>query len=205
MRVSPSFVEPLEARAHLSVSTHFEAVVGPLPAEDGSANTSLLVGPVPLSDPNPFYGQLESLDINTDTGEKPQSKVWEHDGSWFGCFGASGGTWVYRLDGDAWTQILKLSNTSSFRADAKEHGDVTHILLFNGSSSSLASIEYVSGTPGTYHLWSQRPTLTSVSLGSGVETATLDIDGYGRMWIAHDNSSAVLARWSDAPYTSFSS
>ena len=44
-----------------------------------------------------------------------------------------------------------------------------------------------------------------VTLSSGVETATLDIDSAQRMWIASDAGSTVNVRYSDYPYVSFSS
>ncbi|MFD1506949.1 Ig-like domain-containing protein, partial [Georgenia yuyongxinii] len=40
---------------------------------------------------------------------------------------------------------------------------------------------------------------------SGSETATIDIDSVGRMWVAYDTASTVRVQYSDAPYASFSS
>ena len=56
-------------------------------------------------------------------------------------------------------------------ADTLAVGDVTHILLFRGTTSEVASVQYVPAT-GTYEFWSQRPSpqlstllLPSKSLG----------------------------------------
>ena len=46
--------------------------------------------------------------------------------------------------------------------------------------------------------------VVNVSLSSGVETATLEVDSTGRMWIASDASSTVQVRYSDGLYTSWS-
>jgi hypothetical protein len=217
-------VEPLEARVlmsraaaagvgdsfNLTSSAPDEVLSAPGRTKDLKPTVGPTVGPLagaaPLSDPNPFYGPLAGFDISTDSGEKPQSKIWTHDGSWFGVFAQGTGTWVLRLDGNSWTPILQLSS-SDYHADTTCVGDVTHVLLYGGTSSRVASIEYVPGSPGTYTWWSARApnSLTSVTLDSGVETAAMDVDGDGRMWVVNAGTTSVYARWSDAPYTSFSS
>src|SRR5262245_39110026 len=51
----------------------------------------------------------KQFSISTTTGEKPQSKIWEQDGTWFCVLPDSKGTWVRRLDGNNWTSILRLT------------------------------------------------------------------------------------------------
>ena len=143
---------------------------------------------------------LEDLSVSENTGEKPQSKVWEHAGQWYSVMPSSGGSWIYRLDGTSWTQTLQLSGNNATHADVKVVDDVAHILLFDGGSSELASVEYVGGN---YQLWSQRPGLVNIDLG-GVETATLDIDSTGRMWVAGEASGNVNVWYADGTYNSWS-
>jgi hypothetical protein len=162
----------------------------------------VVVNSVPPPPPPPTSNQtLNSLKLNTNTGEKPQSKVWKHDGSWFGVFSTSSGTAVFKLVGTTWNSVLQLSSSSSTHADVRPDGNLAHALLYNGSTSQLASIEYVNGQ---YQLWSARPTLTTVSLGSGTETAAIDIDGAGRMWVAYESGNSIQVRYSDGPYGSWS-
>jgi len=146
-----------------------------------------------------------NIPLTGDTGEKPQSKLWQHGGSWWAVLASvavqPSGTWLWQLTPQGWTNVLLLSTATDVRADALSLGDVTHILLY-GPSSSLVSIQYDAGT-GSYALWSQRSSATPVSL-PGSETATIAVDGTGRMWLASDNAPAVEVRYSDAPYTSFS-
>ena len=102
---------------------------------------------------------LTALPVSANTGEKPQSKVWTHDGAWWAVLpttsGNSGsGTWLWKLDGTTWTSVLKLSNDTDTHADVLDTGTVTHILLYSGTSSELVSVEYASGT---YAPWSTRP------------------------------------------------
>ena len=146
---------------------------------------------------------LEPTTISGTTGEKPQSKVWSYADAWFSVFAHDSAMWLARLDGLAWTSVLRLTS-GSFLADVKAVGDVAHILLEKDAGSKLVSVEYVPGSPGTYEFWSQRPSLVNVSLASSTETATLDVDSTGRMWIASDATTSIEVRYSDAPYSNWS-
>ncbi len=146
---------------------------------------------------------VSSLDVSEDTGEKPQSKVWSHNGDWFAALPDDDGTWVWRLDGSNWTQVIKLSDSNSIHADVKTVGNVAHVLLFDGGDSQLASIQYNAATHG-YELWSQRITNANIAASDSAETATIDIDSTGRMWICYETSSTVEVRYSDGNYSSWS-
>ncbi|MFC5270243.1 LamG-like jellyroll fold domain-containing protein [Adhaeribacter terreus] len=152
----------------------------------------------------PSKTNLASLSISANTREKPQSKVWMHDGRHWTVLSNSSGAHVWRLDGNAWTRVLTISSSSNLRADCKVVGNIVHVFLFRGNSSDLVSIEYVPSN-STYKLWSGRTSTVRVTTDSDAETATIDIDSNGRMWVAYDNNSSILVRWSDAPYSSWSS
>jgi hypothetical protein len=147
---------------------------------------------------------LANLSVSENTGEKPQSKVWEHAGQWWTVMPNSSGTWVFRLDGTSWTPTLQITSNSSVHADVKSAGNLAHVLLLNGSSAQLATLEYDGGPDNRFEPWALRPQLVDVPLGSSVETATLDVDSTGRMWVAYDRSSTVEVRHSDGLYTTWS-
>ncbi|KAA9340724.1 T9SS type A sorting domain-containing protein [Adhaeribacter soli] len=154
---------------------------------------------------NAQFGSLTNLhpiNITTDTKDKPQSKVWSHGGSQWTALATDTGAYLWRLDGTTWTNVLKLSSTDYGRADCKVVGNVTHIFLFRGEASHLVSVEYVPAT-NTYKRWSVRKNKVPVMLDMGAETATIDIDGTGRMWLVSDSPSKIKVRWSDAPYTTW--
>ena len=111
------------------------------------------------------------------------------------------GTWLWKLDGTAWTSVLKLSNDTDTHADVLDTGTVTHILLYSGTSSELVSVQYGAGT---YTAWATRPTAAPITLDSGVETATIAVDSAGRMWLASDATTDINVRWSDSPYSTWS-
>jgi hypothetical protein len=146
---------------------------------------------------------LQPISSSGNTGEKPQSKVFEYAGQWWTVMPNSGGTSIYRLDGTSWTETQQITANKSVHADVKVIGDLAHVLLFNGTSSQLATMQYDAGD-NRFEPWALRPQLTNVALSSGVETATIEVDTTGRMWIASDASTTVEVRYSDGLYTSFS-
>ncbi|MCI0333507.1 MAG: DNRLRE domain-containing protein [Planctomycetes bacterium] len=147
---------------------------------------------------------LANLSVSQNTGEKPQSKVFEYAGQWWTVMPNSTGTWVFRLDGTNWTPTQQITTNKSVHADVKLVDDVAHVLLYNGANSQLASLQYDAGPDNRFEPWSLRPQLVNVGLSSGSETATLDIDSTGRMWIAYDPGNRVEVRYSDGLYTSWS-
>ncbi|MGA2286519.1 MAG: LamG domain-containing protein, partial [Dehalococcoidia bacterium] len=154
---------------------------------------------------------LTPLAVSQDTGEKPQSKVWQYNSAWWAVLPSTAvspsGTWLWRLQPDnSWTNVLKLSDSTGADADVKPAGDVVHVLLHDGISDNnleLVSAQYVSAG-NTYQLWPTRTTTTLISLPSYSETSTIDIDTTGRMWLATDNGSNIIVYYSDSPYSSFS-
>ncbi|WP_164891087.1 T9SS type A sorting domain-containing protein [Botryobacter ruber] len=147
---------------------------------------------------------LTPLPVAKNTAEKPQSKVWMHAGKHWAVMPDGAGTHIWRLDGTTWTNVFTLASSSSTRADCKVVGDVVHVLLFRGSSTPyLVSAEYVSAT-NTYKAWTQRTSRSELALDPEAETATLDVDSKGRMWVTYDGTSTVYVQWSDSPYKTWS-
>ena len=143
------------------------------------------------------------LPVSTDTKDKPQSKLWQHDGKYWGVFTNQAGTHVWRLDGNSWTKILTISSSVNARADCKVSGNLVHILLFRKSTSYLVTVEY-NPKNGTYELWSELSARVPLNLHPAAETATIDIDSEGRMWLVSDTYSTITVSWSDFPYVNWS-
>jgi hypothetical protein len=146
--------------------------------------------------------ELETLSDSGDTGHKPQSKVWQHDGEFFAVLEHGGDMKVMRLDGEQWNPVLTLTE-GGYLADVKAVGNVAHVLLEKDADSLLASIQYAAS--GSYEFWSARPELVPVPIASAAETATIDIDSTGRIWAAYDNSGNVEVVYSDGVFTDWSS
>ena len=170
------------------------------------AVVGLVLAVTPAAALPPVSTTLTPLAVSATTGEKPQSKVWTYAGRWWCVMPNATGTWVWRLDGAAWTNVLQLSASTGVHADVKAVGAVSHVLLFTGASSQLASIEYVPGTQ-SYQAWTVRPANVGLPLDSSTETATLDVDTQGRMWLASDHAAGaeqIVVYYADAPYASWS-
>ena len=110
---------------------------------------------------------LQNLSVSQDTGEKPQSKVWEHAGQFWTVMPNSSGTWVHRLNGTSWTPTVQISTNSNVRADVKPIGNLAHVLLQDGSNAQLASLQYDS-LDNRFEAWSLQPQLVNVPLNSSV-------------------------------------
>ena len=149
---------------------------------------------------------LSDFSVNEDTGEKPQSKVWEYNDTWYSVMPDSSGTWVWKLNGTQWQKQLQLTADDGFQADVKVSGNLAHVLLFDGSNSKLATVEYDHGVDNRYEMWSLRPSLVNVAVNDSAETAVIDIDSTGRMWVAYDTSSTMEVRYADfgAQFTNWS-
>ena len=87
------------------------------------------------------------------SGEKPQSKVWEHDDQWWAVIPDDSGTWLWQLEQQSWNPVLQLSSRTDIQADVKPLGDLAHILLFGGTSSELVTLEYNAADPAGYQPW----------------------------------------------------
>src|SRR5689334_4672537 len=85
---------------------------------------------------------LQNISTSQNTGEKPQSKIFEYAGQWWTVMPNSTGTWVFRLDGTSWTPTQQITTNKSVHADVKLVGDLAHVLLYGGSSSQLAALQY---------------------------------------------------------------
>ena len=160
---------------------------------------------------------LSNISVSSDTGEKPQSKVWQYDGKHWTVLSQGGSTYLWRLDGNFWTRLSQLAAFNS-NADVKVVNNVVHILLYTGTEAHLVSRQY---DPGNYNYttWSPRQGTQRIHLDDDAETATLDIDGTGRMWVIFNGdddddgeedyiapeTDNIFYKYSDYPYNFWSS
>ncbi len=146
---------------------------------------------------------LEDIEITSGNGEKPQSKVWFHDSYWWAVLPIKSGTKLWRLEENKWINLLHISDSTNIKADTKAIGNMAHILFFHGAESELVSLEY-DVVRKVYKPWTERPYPAPIELENASETATFDLDSSGRMWVASDDETDILVRWSDPPYVKWS-
>lgn len=136
------------------------------------------------------------------TKGKHQAKVFAHADKHWAVFADTSGTHLWRLDNTRWTNVFTLTTRMGW-ADCLVTGNVAHILLFAGNRAELYSLEYVAESD-TYQPWSQRSAKVEISLDEEAETASLGLDGQGRLWLASDAATQINVRYSDPPYTDWS-
>jgi hypothetical protein len=141
------------------------------------------------------------------TRDKHQAKVFTYADQHWAVIAKTGGTYLWRLDGTSWTQLLQLTPRNT-RSDAIVNGDLVHILMYNGDNataplSQFRTLQYVPAT-NTYQPWSANPALIDIVLDAGIETASLALDGTGHLWIANTGVSDVYVRSSISPYATWS-
>lgn len=146
---------------------------------------------------------LQGMAVTANTGEKPQSKLWFHDGRWWTVLPETTGTTLWRLDDTRWTPALHLSDATATHADARRADGLTHVLLFETGRCELVSLAYDDAAQ-TYRFWPERPSGAAISLDPRAETATIDVDSSGRLWLASDGETEITVRWSAPPYSAWS-
>lgn len=130
------------------------------------------------------------------TGQKPQSKLWHHDGRWWGVLfnAATADFEIYRLDGDRWQSTGTL-------VDGRTRGSAD--VLWDGSRLYVASagptatdanhavrVSRFRYDPGTL-TWAQDVAPVSLT-GGGVEAVVLDKDTTGRIWVTYTAGQRVF-------------
>ncbi len=165
------------------------------------------------------------------SGEKPQSKLWEYAGTWWAVLATDendkkkngveeDGLWLWKLDRTNWKPVLRIAGQSHygqeaelFKADAVRDGSVVHVLMHfenprdQSDYAVLASLQYDTGTKN-YKFWRKRATeRVKIPLASS-ETASIALDGKGRMWLATEQNVSqgtpkVKVLYADAPYETF--
>ncbi|HEX3287770.1 MAG TPA: Ig-like domain-containing protein, partial [Mycobacterium sp.] len=175
-------------------------------ANDGTADSNVATVSLTIGGSGAAFQPLVPLAASASTSDKPQSKLWQYGGSWWMVAPSSSaspsGTWIWKLGADlTWAPALRLSSRTDTHGDVRAIGDVSHILLY-GSSPELYSVHFNTST-NTYEPWSSRPTATPISLPNS-ETATIDVDSTGEMWLATESGSSLNVYHSPSPYTAFS-
>lgn len=141
------------------------------------------------------------------TGEKPQSKLWYHDGSWWGSLWSMAGNayHIHQLDWDTQTWIdtgVQLDNRIETRADALVDGDKLYIISNaysgfgeNTSSGNRGRFYRYTYNAGTYERDDGFPIEVTDSRG---ESHVIAKDGNGRLWVTYTVNEKVMIVYSNA-------
>jgi hypothetical protein len=116
------------------------------------------------------------------TDSKPQSKLWYQDGSWWCVLATPDGNRIHELVAHRW---IALETPDALLADADHRADVLWdgtklIVLLFGSSPQLFEFTYNASTR-SYSRLAGFP--VSLTIPAASETAVVDQDSQGRLWI----------------------
>jgi methionine-rich copper-binding protein CopC len=129
------------------------------------------------------------------SADKPQSKLWFTDGSWWALMVAAGGTatYIHRLMPDHTWQKASTSpvdsrpNSTGDALWSPSTGKVWVVSRISGGNAIVDRFTYVSGS-GSWTLDSGFP--KTIQSG-GSESATIDQDSAGRFWVTWTRASTV--------------
>jgi len=138
------------------------------------------------------------------TGEKPESKLWWNDGSWWASMldTASQTYHIFRLDRSTQTWVdtgTPLDNRPKTRADTLWDGSHLYVASHVFASSSGAA---TAGSPARLYRFSYAPATGAYSLDAGfpvqinnysTETLTIDKDSTGALWATWAQGSTIYA------------
>lgn len=141
------------------------------------------------------------------TGEKPQAKVWFHNGFWWCVLPhertANGALSIHQLYNNQWSvKGDALDALPNAQADVWAEGDDLFVLTFH--PNQVRFFHYVfDQTRGMYHLKEGYPVGLSALPVQGVETMVVRQDAGGRFWVLFEGEASnsdrgeIWAMWSD--------
>ncbi|TQN41093.1 Ig-like domain-containing protein [Blastococcus colisei] len=149
---------------------------------------------VPVTYPGHFYDSS----VTNPSADKPQSKLWYHDGSWWALMVEAGGTAVTIHELDRATHVW--NNTGTIVDDRlNSTGDA----LWSGKDGRLYVASRVKGTGTGANLevtaytygngaWSLVPGFpVPLDTKGGSESATIDQDSLGHLWVTYTQGSKL--------------
>ncbi|MGH2786088.1 MAG: Ig-like domain-containing protein [Actinomycetota bacterium] len=140
------------------------------------------------------------------TGEKPESKLWFHDGQWWAAMVSptnAGAHTIWRLGQSAWTNTgVVIDTRPATKEDVLSQGTTLYVTSRASNSQGGNKLRRFTYAGGTYQLDGGFP----VNLpGSGEETLTLARDSTGRLWVTYEASTRVYVAHSTTSDTAWSS
>ncbi len=125
---------------------------------------------------------------DTATADKPQSKTWYHDGSWWAVVTDGENLSLFQHGSGSWEKRLIVGEANVGRCDCFPAGDDLYALAFNGRRTVLYRLTY---SEGQYQKSDGWETPVELALGSSSETATLVRDTTGRLWVSAEEGLSI--------------
>jgi hypothetical protein len=131
------------------------------------------------------------------TQDKPQSKLWFNDGMWWSIISNGTDVYFYKLiDGlferQTFTDAMVDADNGA-RADVLWNGANLFVLMYKSATVRLSKYSYNNVTK-TYTRLSGFP--VTMSLVSGAESAVIEQDSTGKLWLAYEGGNQIHVLWS---------
>ncbi len=141
--------------------------------------------------------------VTNPTADKPQSKLWYTDGFWWALMTPAGSkdTHIFKLNPatHAWTDTGTAVDTrTSSTGDALWTGDDRKLTVVSRDSSSNPLVSRFTYNPTTDHYTLDSGFPIAVDAGGGSESATIDRDSLGRLWISYTRGATLWVAHSDS-------
>ena len=151
--------------------------------------------------PTTYLDHTYASTVAPPTADKPQSKLWWHDGSWWGLLLEQGGTrtMVHELiDDHTWrntgTVVDSRANSTGDALWDNATGKLFVASRVTGDNLQVTRLSY-DGAGRTWRVDSGFP--LSVNSGGGSESASIDRDSTGRLWVTYTRGSKIWVAVSD--------
>jgi len=171
---------------------------------------SLMPMPADAAEPVSYKDHVYSSSATAATADKPQSKVWYNDGFWWALMVTPGGTVnIYQLNRSthAWADTgTVVDSRGNSTGDALWTGGKLYIASRTGGTSGAVKVYKFSYSTSTKK-YSADPAFTTKTFpGGGTESATIDKDSTGALWVTFTRGSAVyVSNTTNAAQTTWSS
>ena len=147
--------------------------------------------------PRPAAAQGTLMFDTKGVSDKPQSKLWYHDGTWWACLNNASKLTIYRLANATWTPKLDLQNavTPLFKggtSDALWDGTNLFVAVWDYTTSKIYKLAY-DPVGQTYTLLAGFP--VSLSMRPYSETIVLDKDSTGRLWATYEGEQRIYVAY----------
>lgn len=150
-----------------------------------------------------LYIPIEPQSTSTNTGSKPQSKVWQYKGDYYSVFPNAQGTHIWKLMEKQWVQQLLLTTNINSKADCYAVSDTVFVLLFQGQSSEFTALRFEESNQ-QYEISNPIMNIPKIVFDASTETATIAFDSKSELWMTYEANNNIEVRNLKAPYTSWS-
>lgn len=130
--------------------------------------------------------------------DKPQSKLWHADGSWWAVLNNSTKLAIYKLESPNWIHKMDLQNAvlpvlKGGSNDVLWDGTNLFVAVWDATTSKIYKLSYNSGTQ-TFAILAGFP--VSIAMRPGSETIVIDKDSTGRLWVTYEAEQKIYVTYS---------